>query len=123
MRFFLAGQYNYTRNRSAVFIEPFTFDPINQSLPLWSEEVWNNGQREFYAPWFVEDGLSGRFDNVGDPLVNADGKIIPFKFERNFLSNNYTRSFSTNGTLVIPLGDPNEDLLFKIAREAKFYAS
>jgi len=100
MRFFLAGQYNYTRNRTSIFIEPFSFDPLNKKLPQWSQKLWDSGQREFYAPWFVEDGLSGRSDSRDDPLENADGKVVPFKFERNFLPNNDTRSFTTNGTLV-----------------------
>ncbi len=100
IKFFLAGQYNYAGNRSAVFIEPFTFDPLDSSLPLWSRELWNKGQRKFYAPWLMEDGLAGRADFTGQPLTNADGKVIPFKFERNLLPNNNVRSFSTNGTMV-----------------------
>ena len=105
MKFFLAGQYNYTRNRTALFIEPFSFDPLNKKLPQWSQELWDNGQREFYAPWFVEDGLSGRSDYRDDPLENADGKVVPFKFERNYLPNNDTRSFTANGTLVYNLSN------------------
>jgi len=100
LKFFLAGQYNFARNRSAVFIEPFTFDPVNNNLPLWNQKLWNQGKREFYAPWFVEDGLYGRANSVGDPLTDENGNVVPFKFEQNFLPNNDTRSFSANGTLV-----------------------
>ena len=100
VRFFLAGQYNYARNRSAVFLEPFTFDPIDKRLPLWSEDLWNRGHREFYTPWFVEAGYSGRDRDRSKPPRNAAGKVVPLTFERNFLPDNNARGYTGNGTLV-----------------------
>ena len=105
MKFFVAGQYNYVENRSNIFIEPFKFDPLDSSLPEYTTELWNSGQREFYAPWFVEDALEGRTDQTGLPLVNAAGDTIPFEFKRNFLPNNQQKNYSTNMTLIYPVSN------------------
>lgn len=105
IRYFFAGQYNYLRNRTAMFVDPFKFDPLDDSLPEYTTAAWEAGQREFYAPWLVEDGISGRVgdDYLGHPLTNADGEVIPVEFEKNFLPNNQRKEFSGQGTLVYNL--------------------
>jgi hypothetical protein len=103
MKFFVAAQFNQTQNRSNIFIEPFKFDPLDDSLPEYSYEAWQDGQRDFYAPWWVEDGLSGRAENIGMPLTNSDGDTIPFEFKRNWLPKNASKNWSTNMTLTYPV--------------------
>lgn len=70
LRFFVAGQHNYARNRTAQFIEPFNFSG---------------------DPRFVDDGLSGR--SVGDALPSA------VAFKKNFLPNNTLNDNKVQGTL------------------------
>ena len=90
LRFFVAGQYNYMRNRSRVFIEPFEFNPVADP------------SHQSYAPWFVEDGLEGRTGVLeeGLPFTDVNGDTIPLMFERNFLPNNHRYNVSFNGTVV-----------------------
>lgn len=103
MKFFVATQYNSLGNRNYSFIEPFKFDPVDDSLPGWSMDEWNSGTRDFYAPWLLEDGISGRADFFGMPLTHANGDTIPLEFKRNYLPNNTRKSFSTNLTLTYPV--------------------
>jgi hypothetical protein len=102
LRFFIAGQYNYQKNRSNYFIEPFKFDPVDASLPEWSIGAWQAGQRNFYAPWLVEDGLSGRTgaNQLGLPLTDVNGNVMPFQFYENYLPNNSYHGYDVNSTFV-----------------------
>ncbi|MFQ5751453.1 MAG: TonB-dependent receptor domain-containing protein [bacterium] len=77
LRYFVAGQYNYTGNRSALFIEPFKFS------------------QETNPEWFFDDGLEGR--DAGTPLPG------PVEFKKNFLPNHDRRDVDINGTLVYNL--------------------
>lgn len=88
LRYFVAGQYNYMRNRSRVFIEPFNTDDFIDPV---------TGQTLGEVGGLVDDGLEGR--GVGDSLPG------PISFERNFLPNNWQRNLSTNATLVYTLSN------------------
>lgn len=84
LRYFGAVQYNYQKNRSAHFIEPFSFSAETH-------------------PWFVEDGLSGRTEFEGLPLFAGDGETEGMTFQKNFLPNNERKEYSFQGTLVYTL--------------------
>jgi hypothetical protein len=70
LRFFIAGQHNFMRNRNPSFIEPFRFDGL------------------------TDDGFEGR--EVGEPLPN--GGVVEYK--RNHLPKNWKQDNSVQGTLV-----------------------
>ncbi len=70
VRFFVAGQHNYVRNRQQMFLEPFRFEGL------------------------VTDGFGGR--PPGELLPN-DGVV---EFKRNYLYNNWRESNTLQGTLV-----------------------
>lgn len=70
-RFFVAGQHNYYRNRSADFITPFRFDS---------------------APYIIDDGLTGR--TPGDTLPGF------IEFKQNYLPNNQQYDNQAQGTLL-----------------------
>jgi len=100
IRFFVAGQYNYQANRTTMFIDPFKFDPTDDTLPEYTTAAWEAGERNFYAPWFVEDGLSGRTEFLEQPLTNTAGEVIPFEFMKNWLPNNEYKQLSLQATVV-----------------------
>jgi hypothetical protein len=74
LKFFVAGQHNYVRNRQIMFLEPFSFD--------------------------TSDVLRGDVANpygVGTPLP------APLIFERNYIPNNYLQINTVQGTLSYDL--------------------
>lgn len=75
LKFFVAGQHNYWRNRTPGFIEPFRFEGL------------------------TDDGFEGR--TVGDTLPNNG--IIEYK--RNYLPSNWQKDNSIQGTLVYELSN------------------
>ncbi|MEK6756957.1 MAG: TonB-dependent receptor, partial [Bacteroidota bacterium] len=70
LRFYVAGQHNYMRNRQQMVIEPFRFEGLKS------------------------DGFGGR--PAGELLPN-DGVV---EFKRNFLYNNWSQTNTIQGTLV-----------------------
>jgi hypothetical protein len=83
LRFYLAGQHNYARNRTPLFLEPFTTnDFVNSATGLTYGEEGG----------LTDDGLEGR--TVGSFLPDA------IHFKKNFLPGNQLRDNSGNGTLV-----------------------
>ena len=82
-RFFLAGQHNYFRNRTPIFIEPFNTNNFVDPA---------TGQTLAELGGLTDDGLEGRV--AGSPLP------APIAFKKNFLPNNQLRDNSLNGTLV-----------------------
>jgi len=88
LRYFVAGQYNYSRNVSRVFIEPFNTDDFLDPV---------TGQTLGEIGGLVDDGLEGRA--TGESLPG------PIAFEKNYLPNNWRRNLSTNATLVYTLSN------------------
>lgn len=75
LRYFIAGQHHYERNRTNAFIEPFAF-----------------GDEEGEEVFITDDGLEGR----------QEGELLPgpIAFKKNYLPNNQLYDNQVQGTLV-----------------------
>jgi len=75
LKFFVAGQHNYMRNRTPSYIEPFKFEGL------------------------TEDGYEGRTAQV-DSLLPNNGTV---EYKQNYLPENWKNDNSIQGTLVYDL--------------------
>lgn len=73
IRFFIAAQHNYTRNRQSLYIEPFRFDSLTQ------------------------DALGARGAGAAGQLLPFGGTI---EYKKNYLYDNWNQSNQVQGTLL-----------------------
>jgi hypothetical protein len=91
LRFFLAGQHNYMRNREPSFVEPFnTADFIDAETGLTLGALG--------VP-LVDDGYEGREKDLPLP---GDGHV---RYERNSLPNSWRTDNQVQGTLMYSVTD------------------
>ena len=73
IRFFVAGQHNYVRNRQSMFLEPFRFDSLKQ------------------------DALGSRGPGVAGQLLPFGGNL---EYKKNYLYDNWSQSNQVQGTVL-----------------------
>lgn len=95
LRFFLAGQHNYMRQRNPSFIEPFNTDDFIDPV---------TGQTLGELGGLVDDGYEGR--EIGEPL--PEGGVI--KYDRNSLPGSWRQENTGQGTILI---NATENLKFR----------